>query len=193
MPNSYVSICLLLDSLHFGASKSIHKCLAIVSIAIAWCCHSLNIAQFLHIKHGFAHFGDWDCTRAAGYLGGLLKLLHPIHVTGRRWRWLWWRWWWWRHAEIVFSSQPLVKAVTVPCLRLGKLASCREMQRLAFTSCITSLQLAWKATIIAVAFPPLVTTKSILLTPITIVSATTCRRQNRRQDLIPHCSTAFPN
>jgi len=58
MPNRYVLVCLLLDGLHFGASESIHECLAIVSIAVAWWCHSLNIAQFLHIKHGFAHLGD---------------------------------------------------------------------------------------------------------------------------------------
>lgn len=105
VPNSYILVYLLLDGLHFGTSKSIHKCLAIVGIAVAWCCHSLNIAQFLHIKHGFAHLGDWDCTRAAGHLGGLLELFHPIHFTGRRrWWWLlWWRRWWRRHAEIVFS------------------------------------------------------------------------------------------
>lgn len=57
-PTVNVLLCLLLDGLHFGASKSIHKRLAIVSIAVAWYCHSLNIAQFLHIKQRFAHLGD---------------------------------------------------------------------------------------------------------------------------------------
>jgi hypothetical protein len=65
------------------------------------------------------------------------------------------------------------------------------MQRLICISRISSLHLAWKASIVAVAFPPFVTTKYILLTPITTVSATCGRRKTGGKILVPQCSTAF--